>query len=103
MILVRALSVPVYAAICLATVARADGPPMPSYDVPVFCAGHADPQACVKGEYYMRGKVAAEWMATPAAIRAECIAADRWQDYGVLDLCIGGHKLDAETGAAGPR
>jgi hypothetical protein len=81
--------------------ARAGDPPMPVYDVATFCSGHhpnyATEKGCVIDQYYSRRNVSEKWVDASPAVRAECIANSRWNDYAVLEMCLASHENDSKV------
>ena len=69
---------------------------MPSYDVAAACRGDHDEKACVAAQYAARSLVSDAWLSVTPAARAEYVATDRWNDYGLLWACVESHQNDAQ-------
>jgi hypothetical protein len=80
-------------------VTYADEPLMPTYDIAAFCRNHVEEKACVGDQYYTRHVVSDMWLSVLPAVRTECIAINRWNDYDLLQICIVSHENDAKVQA----
>jgi hypothetical protein len=85
-------------ALCLAALpAVAADSPMPSYDVAAACRGDHNEKACIAAQHAARSLVSDAWLSVTPAARAECVATDRWNDYGLLWACVESHQNDSKV------
>lgn len=105
---IRSLCLSIAAVAAWAGAARADGPSLPVYDVATVCGGgivaqrYATERGCVIDQYYTRHISADQWLDVLPAVRDECIAANKWSDYSVLQMCLAGHSNDKEVSSPTP-
>jgi len=93
----RHVSLAALSAIVGSLPAMAANPPMPSYDLSLFCHGAEDEHSCTNEQYVLRSIVSREWVKTAPEVRIECVAVNRWNDYGLLWSCMRAHENDSKV------